>query len=303
MFEESFRMAAKAGKKFAMGDAVREFSFFNRWFIFKRVASGAEVAEAPAVAVEVAATAPVPSEAVAATEAVAVAAPPPEPVVEAQPMNRKFKASEVINFYTEAGVQDKLGIKDPEFARYIAPSAYFSIPDPDDTKTLYPSLEHFINGMKYKVASNKPELGKAIFSVDGSIYNKYATKRSEEARASGKKLLSDRDAALLKDETNDLRKETTPAAFKRNKTVFNEVTWNEKQDGLLRYALNYRYDKDPRYRRIIEAARSQGKILLYYTPAGAASELGGKRRANDERIEGQNKIGRIMMEIAGFTGF
>lgn len=287
MFDESYKMAAKAGKKFAMGDAVKQFSFLNRWFVFKRTSDGT-VSEGWPVTV----AAPLGNGAI---EEVSVEEPPPTAITQ----QRKYKASEVINFYIDAGLQDKLGIKDPGFARYLAPSAYFSIPDQDDPKSLYPSLEHFLAAMKYKVATDKPQFAKSLFSYDGSIHYRYINKRMEEARA-GAKLSEDRDATLLKDETTDIRKELTPAGFKRNKATFNEVVWNEKQDELLRYALTYRYDKDVRFRKIVEAARSQGKILLYYTPSGAASELGGRRRANDERIEGQNKIGKMIMEIAGF---
>jgi predicted NAD-dependent protein-ADP-ribosyltransferase YbiA (DUF1768 family) len=269
-----------------MGDAVKQFSFLNRWFIFKRTSDGTTAPVEVAGPVEAAPGRP--------TELTATATATAGP-------NYRYTAAEVINFYTDAGLSDKLGIRDPGFARYISPSTYFSIPDADDSKVLYPSLEYYIAAMKYKVATNKPEFAKTLFSRDGSLYYKYINRRTEETKAGAKKLSDDREIAILKDETVDIRKETTPAAFKRNKAVFNEVAWNEKQDDLLKYALTYRYDKDSRYRTIIEAARSQHKFLLYYTPSGAASELGGRRRANDNRIEGQNKIGKIMMEIAGFT--
>lgn len=290
-FDESYKMATKAGKKFAMGDAVKQFSFLNRWFIFKRYSNGEEVVVENSVGVEGPATT---TAAAATVPAVEEAAPGAATIT-----NRKYKASEVINFYTEAGLGDKLGIKDPGFARYLAPSAYFPIPDQTDPSIVYPSLEHFIAGMKYKLASNNPSIATKLFSREGVIAEKYRNIRTKETRAGAVKLSDNRDAELLKDETTDIRKETTPAGFKRNKAIFAEASWNSQQDELLRYALTYRYDKDVRYRRAIEAARNQKKYLLYYT-AGSANELGGRRRANDERIEGQNKIGKIMMEIAGF---
>ena len=40
LFEESYDMAAKRGQKFAMSPTVRQYSFFNRWFIFKRRRGG-----------------------------------------------------------------------------------------------------------------------------------------------------------------------------------------------------------------------------------------------------------------------
>jgi hypothetical protein len=309
-FYESYKMAAKAGKKFAMGDAVKQFSFLNRWFIFKRTSDGttAPASVVAAAAAEGAEGLTAAERAQAQEEGQAQGQPQGQPQGQAQPQPQatagpdyRYAATEVINFYTDAGLNDKLGIKDPGFARYLAPSTYFSIPDQDDPKVTYPSLEYYIAAMKYKVATNKPEFAKTLFSRDGSLFYKYVNRRTEETKAGAKKLSDDREIAILKDETVDIRKETTSAGFKRNKAVFNEVAWNEQQDALLRYAMTYRYDKDPRYRKIIEAARAQHKYLLYYTPSGAASELGGRRRANDNRIEGQNKIGKMMMEIAGFV--
>ena len=291
LFDESFKMAAKAGKKFAMGEAVKQFSFLNRWFIFKRTGDGSEVAQ------EEAPVAPTSTVANPEGEADFV------PEVQAHTTDRKYKPNEVINFYTDAGIGDKLGIKDPEYARYIAPSAYFPIPDKDDSKIIYPSLEHFIGGMKYKYATNNPSVSTKLFSRDGTISEKYRNIRTMETRAGTTKISDDRDAELLNDETKDIRKETTATGFKNNKALFAEATWNSLQDELLRYALNYRYDKDARFRRIAEAARTQNKILLYYSQSGAASELGGRRRSSDGRIEGKNKIGQIIMSIAGFPGF
>ena len=302
-FYESYKMAAKAGKKFAMGDAVKQFSFLNRWFIFKRTSDGTTAPESVIATVEGVTAAPAASARPSAAPTECETAVPSEQVQLAATAgpDYRYAATEVINFYTDAGLTDKLGIKDTGFARYLAPSTYFSIPDQDDPKVVYPSLEYYIAAMKYKVATNKPEFAKTLFSRDGSLFYKYVNRRTEETKAGAKKLSDDREIAILKDETVDIRKETTSAGFKRNKAIFNEVAWNEQQDALLRYAMTYRYDKDPRYRKIIEAARAQHKYLLYYTSSGAASELGGRRRANDNRIEGQNKIGKMMMEIAGFT--
>ena len=293
LFDESYKMSVKAGKKFAMGEAVKQFSFMNRWFIFKRTSDGTVTATE--------ATTETVAPPAAATEEEGAAVVPGKQMKVAL-LTRKYGANEVINFYTDAGTQDKLAIKDPLYARYLAPSAYFSIPDKDDPTVIYPSLEHFIAGMKYKIGGNNPIKAKSLFSTDGIIYSKYDNKRLEETGAGQKKLSWDREAELLKDETTDIRKETTPTGFKRHKTVFDEVKWASQQDGLLRYALTYRYDKDARYRKIIEAARNQKKYLLYYSQSGATSELGGRRRADDERIEGQNKLGLLMMKIAVFPG-
>jgi len=59
-----------------------------------------------------------------------------------------------------------------------------------------------------------------------------------------------------------------------------------------------RYSKDARYRKILDAAKQQGKTLLFYT-GSANSEYGGKQ-TKDKYLEGENKLGRAMMKIAGF---
>uniref|UniRef100_A0A6C0IE51 mRNA (guanine-N(7))-methyltransferase n=1 Tax=viral metagenome TaxID=1070528 RepID=A0A6C0IE51_9ZZZZ len=293
-FDESYKMAGKAGKKFPMGDAVKQFSFLNRWFIFKRTGDGKIDEEKNALGA-------VPSEtAVGENVAAPIEEPIAAPEVASTTINRKYAASEVINFYTEAGLQDKLNIGDKQYARRLAPSAYFDIPDQEDPSIKYPSLEHFLAAMKYKKATNKPDLARSLFSRDaGEIHQKYARMRLGETAAGKTALSDDRNAAMLKDETADIRKETTPGAFKRYKATFDEALWSSLQDGLLRYAITLRYDTDGAFRKVVEAARTQGKILLYYT-ASPASEMGGMRRSDNGRIEGQNKIGKMIMEVGGF---
>jgi hypothetical protein len=293
-FDESYKMAGKAGKKFPMGDAVKQFSFLNRWFIFKRTGDGKIDEEKNTLGA-------VPSEtAVGENVAAPIEEPIAAPEVAPTTINRKYAASEVINFYTEAGLQDKLNIGDKQYARRLAPSAYFDIPDQEDPSIKYPSLEHFLAAMKYKKATNKPDLARSLFSRDaGEIHQKYARMRLGETAAGKTALSDDRNAAMLKDETADIRKETTPGAFKRYKATFDEALWSSLQDGLLRYAITLRYDTDGAFRKVVEAARTQGKILLYYT-ASPASEMGGMRRSDNGRIEGQNKIGKMIMEVGGF---
>jgi predicted NAD-dependent protein-ADP-ribosyltransferase YbiA (DUF1768 family) len=71
------------------------------------------------------------------------------------------------------------------------------------------------------------------------------------------------------------------------------------KDQVLRDALTQRWTRDARFRRIVEAARDKGKVLLYFTPGTFTSNVGGIRRA-DGRIEGENRMGKIIMELAGY---
>ena len=50
----------------------------------------------------------------------------------------------------------------------------------------------------------------------------------------------------------------------------------------------------------MEAAKAKGLYLLYYTGVGSGSDLGGKRIASGT-IDGENKVGKILMKLAKFV--
>ena len=85
----------------------------------------------------------------------------------ADPETKKsYAIGEVFQFYTDASVaKDVLGLEDNGAARWLAPSAPFPIKDKDgDREIVYPTMEHYIGGMRAKLATNKPELAETIFS-------------------------------------------------------------------------------------------------------------------------------------------
>jgi len=88
---------------------------------------------------------------------------------------------------------------------------------------------------------------------------------------------------------------------KKYKGLFDETKWASAKDAALREGLAQRWEKDARLRKIVEAVRNQGKILLFYTP-GAVTNMGGVRK-DDGTIEGDNKVGQILMSLAKFPGF
>ena len=308
MFGSSWDMAAKKGRRFPMSEAVKQFSFLSRWFIFKRVG---ESAPSDGVAGERAAIAEptdgLPEEegvdlseaAVAAGSAVApavVAAAPPAPPAG----NRKYAAAEVLQFYQEATLQDRLKIGNQYAMRHIAPGTLFPISDPADPTQVYPSIEHFMAGMRYKYATDKPTLATAIFGQESPIiHQKFENLRRAEMGPTQKPLHPNRDAQLLTEEVKAVHAEMKPAAMKKHNAKFDEVKWNGVKEGLLEEAVKQRYAKDQDFRTILEAAKQQGKTLLFYT-GSASSEYGGKRTAEGV-IEGENKLGKMMMKVAGFA--
>ena len=308
LFGDSHAAALKAGRRFPMTPAVEQFSFLNRWFIFRRrgdvpvpteaeaktatvpgpvTAEGEEDAEA--VAAEVQATA-------AQQEATAAAAP----VKTAANGKRNYAPAEVLQFFQDAAAQDRLKIGDKLALRWISPGSAFAIQDPATPAETYPSIEHFLAGMRYKVATDKPGLAQSLFGPQGSIHQKFLRQRAAEqgVGAGAKPLSDDRDAKLLVEELKEVHDEMRGVAMKKWKAKFDQAKWDSVKDGLLKEAVRQRWEKDARFRTAIEAAKQQGKTLLFFT-GSASSEYGGKR-TQEGYLEGENKLGKAMMAIAGF---
>ena len=351
MFETSWEMAKKKGEKFPMSPAIKEFSFLNRWFIFKRkrqesmaAASVAEAAASPTVIVSntgvsaaprgraenIAATARANAQAATTLQQNAVrnertvqvaraasnlAAPAvaQNGTVEvapgaAAPSERSYTKGEVFLFYGKAALNDdQLKMKDPGAGRWLAPSARFPIEDPE-TKVVYPTVDHYIAGMRVKVATDKPELAESIFGREGSIHQKFLTDRVALTNAGTKPLSEEEDARLLELEVaavKDAMREPFLRRYWRGTTgkIVDEAKWATAKDQVIEDAITQRWTKDARFRKIIETARDKGKYLLYYTPGSSTSNVGGVRSTKTGVIEGQNRIGKTMMRLAGYPDY
>lgn len=329
-FDVSYDMALKSGKRYVMPDSVREFSFLNRWFVFKRK-QAIGVKETPsedAMGVsdvtdnaENTTTSIKPSETrgIVTTSEVMEAVTnglEEEKEIEEEELkdeeekgketgaklptpDRKFTDVEVFRFGPEARQADLLKIKDINAGRWLSLSAPFPIPDPDDSNTVYPTIEHFLAGMKLKMASNKPELAKTLMSSTGKIHQEFLTKRRAEGTP---KLESARDFELLLDEVTDVRKKMQKTQLNQYRVIFNDTKWAPIKEKLIMDALEYRWERDDRFHKIVESAREQGKYMLYSTKVGTnASELGGIRDIKTSTIQGGNIIGKFIMTIAGFV--
>ena len=214
---------------------------------------------------------------------------------------KKFKPNEVFRFFGRAELKDVLKIGDPGAARWLALSAPFPIKDGD---TEYPTVNHYLAGMKYKLATDKPELGADLFSSKGTIHTKYLRLREQIAsKHKGEKekgqVKEAEDQELLRNEAADISDAALPKTIKRYKAQFNEAQWIAQKDDVLKEALTQRWKHDARFRKIVEEARTQNKFLLYYTGSTTITSFGGVRR-DDGRIEGENQVGKIIMELAGY---
>jgi predicted NAD-dependent protein-ADP-ribosyltransferase YbiA (DUF1768 family) len=147
------------------------------------------------------------------------------------------------------------------------------------------------------------DLAVSLFSREGSIHQKFLQMRLM------KKVERKQDQLIIMDDTETERllaetKSVKDALLKKSLIPFrltlNDAEWNHMKENVLREALAYRWERDARFHGIVEAARTQGKYLLYSQPAtNAGSEWGGQWKSG--RIVGENKVGHILMKIAGFS--
>jgi predicted NAD-dependent protein-ADP-ribosyltransferase YbiA (DUF1768 family) len=214
---------------------------------------------------------------------------------------RKYKASEVLRFFGRAELKDVLGIGDAGAARWLALSAPFPIMD---GSVEYPTVNHYIAGMKYKLATDKPELAADLFSSKGTIHTKYLRQREQIAykhkdEKERGQVKEHEDQELLRAEAADVSEAALPKTIKRYKAQFDESKWLTQKDEVLKKALTYRWKHDARFHKILEAAKQKEKYLLYYTGSSTITSFGGVRK-EDGRIEGENQVGKILMELAGY---
>ena len=160
----------------------------------------------------------------------------------------------------------------------------------------------------------EPDLGQLIMSMDGDIHQKAEKKRREAMQA--KKFLpeSDDDYKLLVKEAQEVRKFfTTRKHLNQYKADISDDKWLPIRDKYLHDALRYRFKFDARFHAAVTAAKNDKKYLLHTKTStnsnineasdavdGSASELYGKRDVSRKIILGKNKVGLMLMEIAGF---
>lgn len=328
LFEDTWNAAKKKGNIFEMGPKVKQYSFFNRWFIFKRRRGGVQEEIIEAVVVPAAVPAPGEEAAAAAAPAKKTAA---ERTAELRAKMAAKKAGEapaasgaaggssaaeggpaavaggpktyetwqVIKFFQDAAPKDVFGLKDNTAVRWLAPSAPFPITDAY-TGAKYPSVEHYIAGMKYKLATNNPDVGARLFSDKGTVHAEFLAIRATETGQGARALKDDREQELIGAERKKVTAESSPAAMKRYGAVFDESKWLPVKDTVLRDALKQRYTTDKRFREIVNAAKAKNLYLLYYTGPQSGSELGGKHATN-KTIDGQNKVGTMIMALAKYS--
>jgi SAM-dependent methyltransferase/predicted RNA methylase/predicted NAD-dependent protein-ADP-ribosyltransferase YbiA (DUF1768 family) len=244
---------------------------------------------------------------------------------------RVFRDKEVFLFGNHVTLRDNLkvkerpaislGIKPDHAGRWLSLSAPFPLPDKDimganGQPILYPTMEHYMAAMKYIHASNLSEskrnyLAISLFSTSGSIHQKYAMERLQKKTTAGSG--TPLDDALLEKEAGDVQKALGKAFTEKQKIVFQEEKWNRPlrpedplslRDRILHDALQYRWEKDADFRKILEELREQKRFLLYTVKEAAdGSEWAGQVETTGPekgRLRGENRMGYMLMEVAGW---
>jgi len=297
-FDASFEMANRREQKYNMRDSVKEFSFLNRWFIFKREGEKI-VAEAPKIELPVADE---PASAAAADQDdekyADVEAKPEASAYDQPPLpTKKFEKNQVFLIGADAPESNLTTLDDKNAGRWLSLSAPFPIPDPEDPAIQYPTVEHYLAAMKLKEASNQPNLARTLMSTKGQIHQQFGFARLKETVAEE----SVRDFKLLADEAKEVHKEMSKGALTGRGVVIDESIWQTQKDEFLMNALKFRYQRDARFQGIVEAAKADKKYILYSSNVEVGiPELSGVRHGVKKTITGGNKVGRFIMKLARF---
>jgi hypothetical protein len=323
LFEDTYnQLLPNTRKKYQMGDSVKQFSFLNRWFIFKRegeviveeAAKAAEVAaevaaeaaavEAPSVAVSLKpAVKPMRKPGVAASVAsqpVASesAAPEVSPLEEASAIKKYLTAAQLFRFgpdvKTNQGVDIQFqGKPDEHVAQYMSLIGPFPIPDDQDEAIMYPSIEHYLAAMKVKKAGKKlkgasakaeytSDLAKNLFGMDGQIHKDMLEERSKARPPIVED--SERDYEYLLSEAVKVRKAATDLSLKRYNIAIDDAMWSAIKDEALYYGLEYRMNRDARFQNAVLTIVRDGRDLLYST------KNTGKNAATAEELGGERLL-------------
>ena len=261
LFGETYEVAVQEGRKYGMSEAEKRFSFFNRWFIFKRRSH-------PTL-----------------TDT--------ENAVKAQARNVSLSARAKAGD-CRAGFKISAKSTNPD-ALWLDYTTHFPIPDEDEPSIVYPSIKHYMLGKLMEGASNKPEAAKD-FMTNGGIHQGFI-KEMELAKAAGK-LSDERHRELMAEENKQLNERAKKTYLKKAGIVIDDAAWVSIKDDVLKHGLRVRYERDARFHTIVDGLMAQNKMLVYEAES-KSSDLGGICRA-DGYVEGENKYGKFLMELAGF---
>jgi hypothetical protein len=290
MFSETWTQAEAGGDVFAMTDAIKRLSFLNRWFIFKR---RSDRRPAPLVVGQVVAPPSV-------TEVMPLG-PEAEDVIQLE-AGAEAEAADAKPFLINAATKEpdlRLGAELSDWPRYMSLGIQVEIADLSDPSIKYPSIEAAIAAAKYQKATDKPELGAALFRVEGAIHQKFETERGK-LTATGAP--AEALAKSVDDEVAMMRIATGKAKLKAYKATWNQDAWDAQRDGVYQAYLAQRFATDARFRTMIEAIKMQiaaePQNVIMFVNGVDPSYLGVGVRVDGSIAGGENMIGKWMQALA-----
>jgi hypothetical protein len=310
MFSESWDAAAAAGETYAMSDAIRRLSFMNRWWVMKRRVDRrpAPPMEMPAPPTALTEQMPLGSEMPAAAAHAAIkpnaaailGVPAPEDViplpgieVAAGPISTEY----IVNSATREP-DNRIGAALADWPRYMSLGTLVELTDMHNPAVRYPSIEAAIASAKYQLATDKAELGPQIFRVEGAVHAKWDKER--ERIMSTMPAGEEQDRAMEKtvdDQVSMTRVASGINKMKAYKAMYTKESWDAQKESVYKAYLRQRFEKDERFREMVQAIRAAGGQILFANGT-EPSELGVGIRLDGSVAGGENKVGRWMMELA-----
>ena len=208
----------------------------------------------------------------------------------------KVAAGPIYKFYHKSAPADDLKLKKKHWRRYISTYAPFNFKDIKNPEVVYPNIEAALGAAKFQYASDKPELGPQIFSINGNIHQGIETKRKALNHAA----TEEEEFEFIKEE-GDAMVEAQRIKYKKlggTAAKFNEAAWAEARERVLTDYIRQRYEGDAEFKKILDAVSAKDGRLVY-SPLGSGSELSAK--VDGETITGENLYGRALMYAVGLT--
>ena len=314
---QMFRDALEtAGKRYDMSEALKRYSFLNRWYIFKRV----ENKQPAPLTFE--ARIPKPPVLTQMAPTVTYEEAPKLVVSEIGPVQPNSSAKPYLIDPTVE--DDRLGPENKDWPRYLSlgtlvPDSILDKIQPNPASiggattvpapsTLYPSVEAAIASAKFQIGTDKPELGPQIFRIEGALHQKFETERQR---------LAGNEAALKKtvdDQVAQTRVLSGKAKMKGFKATWSQENWDAGKEEVYKKYLETRYNIDDRFKdlvnRVVELAKANPVTAedgtVYTEPilvnGTEPTELGVGVRGGSllgvmTLVGGQNKVGKWLASL------
>ena len=211
-----------------------------------------------------------------------------------------YKPESVFLFGPEVSLTaNVLEREDKFYPRKLSPISQFMIKE-EGKDIEYPSLEHFWAAMKVLHAGACSKASKTAlaesFSCEGSIHSEAKERLTKEVKE--KHALSTQNQARMKIAIEELGKIQTAL----NKISYDDAKWIKLRNKYIRYGLEQRWKHDAEFHKTVEDLRLKNAYLLYSIGPHLGDSTGllaGKIR-KDRTIDGDNLIGKIIMELAKY---